>query len=191
MGELGALPGVSIEAKLPIEPLDCFLHIPVNVTLEGEMAARSHPRVVALEQRKAPEREDEVADLIISGQVDAKGRPVGSYLRWLDDNGVSGLGVAIGIVDAGVDASHVAFQGRIKDLTEGTRDWHGTFVAGNAAGAYMDEKDGNGFFRCGEGLPDFDGADLDSHCSKQHQGEYLQSSGDGNNAFHKKSHFTQ
>ncbi|MFT3770927.1 MAG: S8 family serine peptidase [Minicystis sp.] len=140
-----ALPGVEIEAGLPVEDVNHFLHVPARVTPAGADAARKLPSVLAIEVRKAPEAEDELANLIVAGQYDGNGKPVGSYLRWLEDKGLSGLGVAIGIVDAGVDTSHVAFSGRIKDLADGARDWHGTFVAGHAAGAYLDEKDSRGF----------------------------------------------
>lgn len=103
------------------------------------------PGVAAVEEREPVRPEDEVADLIIAGMMDSQRRPVGNYLRWLEDHGIDGSGVTIGIVDNGVDEGHDAFTGRIVSHDGNRKDWHGTFVAGHAAGDFRDERDANGF----------------------------------------------
>ncbi len=102
------------------------------------------PFVLAVEKRRPVVPEDEIAGLILAGSYDVQKKPTGDYLGWLEDRGVSGRGVTIGIVDDGVDEAHPAFTGRIVSRDQG-RAWHGTFVAGHAAGRYLDETDENGF----------------------------------------------
>jgi hypothetical protein len=142
---LNALPDVEIFPEQEIEQVDFFLRIRALVTAEGQAQLLQHPLVLAVEAFVAPQPEDEVAGLIVAGQYDASGKPFGSYLRWLEDRNLNGAGVTIAIVDSGVDVSHPAFTGRITDLTDGTKSWHGTFVAGHAAGCYLPERDGNQF----------------------------------------------
>jgi peptidoglycan hydrolase-like protein with peptidoglycan-binding domain len=108
-------------------------------------AALALPGVASVEEREPVLPEDEVADLIIAGMLDSQRRPVGNYLRWLEDHGVDGAGVTIGIVDDGVDESHDAFTGRIVSHDGNRKEWHGTFVAGHAAGDFRDERDAHGF----------------------------------------------
>ncbi|HEX2514332.1 MAG TPA: S8 family serine peptidase, partial [Chloroflexota bacterium] len=141
--ELAALPGVTVQT--PVDAVDGLTRVRADVTARGQEAVLSHPRVVAVEPFARPAAEDEVAGLILAGQYDAAGQPYGSYLRWLEDHGLNGAGVTIGVVDSGVDVSHPAFGGRITDLAGGRRAWHGTFVAGHAAGCYLDERDPRGF----------------------------------------------
>jgi peptidoglycan hydrolase-like protein with peptidoglycan-binding domain len=106
--------------------------------------ALRHPFVVGVEERRPVVPEDEVAGLVLAGQYDHRRVPYGSYLRWLEAHGLNGRGVAIGINDNGVDEQHEAFAGRIT-TRDGGRDWHGTFVAGHAAGNYAAERDADGF----------------------------------------------
>ncbi|HEY9858801.1 MAG TPA: S8 family serine peptidase, partial [Candidatus Obscuribacterales bacterium] len=143
--ELAALPGVTINLDQEIDAVDFYLRIRATVTPDGQDALLQQAGVLAVEPYEPPKVEDEVAGLIIAGQYDAQGRPQGSYLRWLEDRGLNGEGVTIGIVDAGVDALHPAFGDRAKDLSDGKKSWHGTFVAGHAAGCYLQEKDSNQF----------------------------------------------
>lgn len=143
--ELDALPEVEIDHSVEVEEFDHLLRIPAQVTSEGQAVLLNHPLVLAIEPYARPVPEDEVAGLIIAGQYDAAGRPSGSYLRWLEDHGLNGGGVTIGIVDNGVDVSHAAFGRRIRDLVGGKKAWHATFVAGHAAGCSLDEKDGKKF----------------------------------------------
>lgn len=121
------------------------VRVPATVTSSAAIERlRALPLLLSIEKRIPPRLEDEVADLIIAGEYDHVGRPQGSYLRWLEDHGISGRGITIGINDNGVDESHEAFTGRITTLDLG-REWHGTFVAGHAAGNYLGELDSDGF----------------------------------------------
>lgn len=86
---------------------------------------------------------NEVANLVVAGQYSPSGIPQGDYLRWLQSN-LNGKDVTIAIVDDGVDITHEAFAGRIKDMAAGAKSWHGTFVAGHAAGDYRAESDADG-----------------------------------------------
>ena len=80
-------------------------------------------------------------------------------LGWLHTNGYNGTGINIGIIDTGIDSTHMAFTGKIKaaasfrnesyGLTPGisatnTTDYsgHGTHVASLAAGHYADLEGG-------------------------------------------------
>lgn len=143
--ELASLPDVSLDLDQQIDIVNFYLRIRAQVTAIGQDALLHHPKVLAVESYIPPQLEDEVAGLIIAGQYDAVGKPNGSYLNWLEDQGLNGSGVTIGIVDAGVDGSHAAFGDRTKDLCSGRKSWHGTFVAGHAAGCYLAEQDGNQF----------------------------------------------
>jgi N-acetyl-anhydromuramyl-L-alanine amidase AmpD len=127
------------------EPVGSFLLLPVRLTAPAQTALLADSRILRVESREPKVIEDEVADLILVGSITDDGKPSGSYTKWLDDHAVNGSGVTIGIVDQGVDTSHPAFTGRISDLASGAKDWHGTFVAGHAAGAYMEHKDKDGF----------------------------------------------
>lgn len=143
--ELSALPDVQIDPNQQIDTVGFYLRIYAIVSAQGQDALLHHPKVLAIEAYSAVQPEDEVSGLILAGQYDSAGRPQGSYLRWLEDHGLNGEGVTIGIVDAGVDISHPSFAGRIKDLNPDRKSWHGTFVAGHAAGCYLQEKDSNQF----------------------------------------------
>src|SRR6185369_8185540 len=88
---------------------------------------------------------DEVTGLILAGRYDDQGIHHGSYLEWLGSHGLDGAGVTLGIVDSGVDVDHPAFAGRIRDLAGGKKSWHGTAIAGLAAGRYLEERDENGY----------------------------------------------
>ncbi|MGB3612902.1 MAG: S8 family serine peptidase, partial [Elainellaceae cyanobacterium] len=145
MQTLSALPGVTIDPAQTVDAAGFFLRILARVDAAGQDALRQHPTVLAVEAHVDRQLEDEVAGLIIAGQYDASGRPQGSYLQWLEDHGLTGEAVTIGIVDAGVDGSHPAFGDRIKDTTQGRKSWHGTFVAGHAAGCYLTEQDSGQF----------------------------------------------
>lgn len=138
---LNTLPGVVVDPAQRVEAIDFYLRLRAEITSEGRDHLLEAPRVLALEPYAEPTPEDEMAGLILAGQYDLHNLPTGSYLHWLEDYGLNGKGVTIGIVDTGVDVTHAAFQGRIKDLTGGRKSWHGTFVAGHAAGCYLQEKD--------------------------------------------------
>lgn len=137
--------GVMLKADRPPEQVGNFTRIFARVTSDGQAALLSNPLIISVERLDPVLPEDEVAGLIIAGQVSAAGVPLHDYPRWLQDAGVNGLGVTIGIVDEGVDTSHPAFSGRVADLTGGRRSWHGTFVAGHAAGDYRAETDELGY----------------------------------------------
>ena len=143
--ELSALPEVHINPNQAIDIVGFYLRLRATVSAQGQESLLHHPKVLAVEPYSPVQPEDEVSGLILAGQYDSAGRPQGSYLRWLEDHGLNGEGVTIGIVDAGVDVSHPSFTGRIKDLNPDRKSWHGTFVAGHAAGCYLQEKDGNQF----------------------------------------------
>lgn len=144
LAELRTLPGVELEEP-GVQQVDQTLYIPARVTSEGQALALNLPLVIASERREPATPEDEVVDLIIAGQYSSANVPQGSYLRYLDDRGLSGTGVTIAVVDVGVDVGHPAFAGRISAPGGTSPSWHGTFVAANAAGAYLDERDRNGF----------------------------------------------
>ena len=141
--ELTALRGVALQPT--VDTVDGLTRIRADVTAGGQEAVLAHPRVVAVEPFTPPTAEGDVAGLILAGHYDDADGSERSYLRWLEDHGLNGTGVTIGVVDDGVDASHPAFQGRITDLGTGQRAWHGTFVAGHAAGCYLGERDQQGF----------------------------------------------
>jgi hypothetical protein len=143
--ELAALPEVQIDPNQEVDVVGFYLRLRATVSAQGQAALLHHPKVLAVEPYSPVQPEDEVAGLILAGQYDSAGRPQGSYLRWLEDHGLNGDGVTIGIVDAGVNTAHPGFAGRIKDLNPDRKSWHGTFVAGHAAGCYLQEKDGNQF----------------------------------------------
>ncbi|MBD1823225.1 S8 family serine peptidase [Cyanobacteria bacterium FACHB-DQ100] len=143
--ELNSIPEVSIDPNQPIESVGFYLRLRGRVSAQGQAALLQHPHVLAVEPYSPVQPEDEVAGLILAGQYNSLGQPQGSYLRWLEDHGINGAGVTIGIVDAGVEANHPAFTGRIKQLNPDRKSWHGTFVAGHAAGCYLEEKDSNQF----------------------------------------------
>lgn len=118
--------------------------VPARIDGEAIEAVLQNPMVLSIEQRVAVSPEDEVADLILCGSYNHQGEPVGSYLRWLEDHGINGRNVTIGIVDDGVDETHDAYSDRIVSKDNGRR-WHGTFVAGHAAGNYLSERDSDNF----------------------------------------------
>ncbi|MCM1091220.1 MAG: S8 family serine peptidase [Butyrivibrio sp.] len=64
---------------------------------------------------------------------------VGDYYAW--DAGYKGQGVKIGILDTGILASHIEFQGRIANAADSDVQGHGTHVAGIAA-ANLDNSSG-------------------------------------------------
>ncbi len=134
-----------------------YKRVAISATAAGVEAALRLMGVASVEHRVPSTLEDEVADLITAGMIDSSNRPVGNYLRWLEDQNIMGTGVTIGIVDAGVDESHDAFSGRIVSKDNSTIDWHGTFVAGHAAGDFRDERDPNGFIY---GIGTAPGADI-------------------------------
>jgi hypothetical protein len=143
LAELASLAGVQLLDGT--EVVAGQLRARAAVTAEGHANLLAHPRVLAVEPWLPAVPEDEVAGLVLAGAYDAKGIPAGSYLTWLEDMGLNGQGVTIGIVDNGVDETHVAFAGRVRSLDGDNRKWHGTFVAGHAAGRSLAERDGQGF----------------------------------------------
>ncbi|SEQ94301.1 Subtilase family protein [Lentzea xinjiangensis] len=121
------------------------LRVRVRLGAEGLEALLALPLVLSVEPFGDARPEDEVAALVVAGQLDLAGRPRGSYDAWLAAHHVDGAGAVIGIVDGGVDVDHPAFAGRAEDLAGGRKDWHATMVAGHAAGAYRAERDASGF----------------------------------------------
>src|SRR5690606_26393586 len=130
VGQLGEIEGVELKVNQPPEQMGRFLRVYARVSLEGQAALVQNPLVVSIEKFTPVIPEDEVAGLIIAGEVNSSGMPLHDYMRWLQDRGVTGRGVTIGVVDEGVDTTHPAFKGRIVDMSAGLRSWHGTFVAG-------------------------------------------------------------
>ena len=146
LAELRALPGVEVLDGNGNDVLDeNRLRVRARVQSDGQARLLALPYVLSVEPFHSPVPEDEVAGLILAGLTDASYRPSGSYLAWLRDHGLDGRDVTVGIVDGGVDGSHPAFAGRVRDLTGGQKDWHATMVAGHAAGNYLAESDANGF----------------------------------------------
>jgi len=130
-----------IRAKVPISIISEIISIPNVYRIE-----KYHPRV----------DEDEVADQIVAGNYNALGQilpPVPGthpYLDWLNDVGVDGTNITIGIVEASnrIDETHPAFTGRITTLTTRGMGYHPTMVAGQATGNYQAESDADGFIYC-------------------------------------------
>jgi peptidoglycan hydrolase-like protein with peptidoglycan-binding domain len=142
VNRLSSIAGVKIEGN----PTTAAGMSRLPAVIEGGalQEALAIPFVLGIEDRLPVRPEDEVAGLILAGSYDHQKRPTGLYLDWLQAHGLSGQGVTIGIVDDGVDETHEAFTGRITTRDNG-RAWHGTFVAGHAAGRYLTERDPNGF----------------------------------------------
>lgn len=141
---LAGIEGVELDTTTAPEAVDYYLRFRARVSAQGQEALLRLPAVVGVEPALDAVAEDEVANLILAGQYSPSGVPQGDYLRWLQDQGLNGQDVTIGIVDDGVDIKHEAFSGRIKDLAAGAKSWHGTFVAGHAAGDYRTESDADG-----------------------------------------------
>jgi hypothetical protein len=141
---LNKIDGVKVLDQ-PLQITGNYLRIKAHVTSEGHQKLMEMDEVRAVEEYNKEEPEDEVANLIICGRYSIQGLPEGNYLEWLDRHNLDGKGSCIAIVDQGIDTSHEAFKGRIKDLAGGQKNWHGTFVAGHAAGDYRQEKDAMGF----------------------------------------------
>jgi Subtilase family len=140
---LASVPGVQVD-RATAEPTPTGFRVRVTAHAAAVDAILRLPTVIAVEQHAPVVNEDEVANLVVAGLLDGQDRPQGDYLAWLADHGFSGAGVAIGVVDDGVDESHPAFAGRITAL-DGTTGSHGTMVAGHIAGHYVTERDGRGF----------------------------------------------
>jgi hypothetical protein len=103
---------------------------------------------------------DEVADQIVAGNLSAANQPQTGYQNWLNQLGVDGTGITIGINEAneggatgGIDQNHPAFAGRVTQVSN-SMTTHGTMVAGQAAANYVtaqapevaaDLTDANGF----------------------------------------------
>ena len=132
------------EVDGPVERTNSYVRFPALTTETSVAAVLRHPFVLAVELRNPVVPEDELAGLVLSGNYTTQGRPNGRYLEWLEEHGINGRNVCIGIVDNGVDETHEAFSTRITSKDAGRR-WHGTFVAGHAAGCYLAERDGDGF----------------------------------------------
>jgi len=139
---LQAIQGVRIDGAT--DAAAGIARIPAHATNDALSDILAVPLVLAVEPRQPVIPEDEIAGLILAGAYDSGGRPSGDYRQWLADQALTGRGVTIGIVDNGVDETHEAFSGRITARDNG-RAWHGTFVAGHAAGRYLAETDGDGF----------------------------------------------
>lgn len=127
-----------------------------KVPLSAMSEITSLPNVYRIEKYHPPVDEDEVADQIVAGNYNALGQvlpPVPGthpYLDWLNNAGVDGTNVTIGIVEASnrIDETHPAFTGRITTLTARSMGYHPTMVAGQAAASYLAEVDANGFIYC-------------------------------------------
>lgn len=143
--ELDDIPGVHLADDRPAGAIGSTLRIRAKVDSSGREELLRHPRVERIDLFQVPQIEDEVANLVVAGQYSAANLPQGSYLAWMEKQGLNGSGVTIGIVDSGVEEDHPAFSGRITSLDGGRRSWHGTMVAGHAAGRYLDERDPNNF----------------------------------------------
>ncbi len=142
IARLVAIPGVDITGKESI--VGGVARVPAVLTDAAQSPVLEVALVLAIEKREPILLEDERAGLILAGEYDHMKRPSGDYLDWLQSHGLSGRGTTIGIVDNGVDETHEAFSTRITVRDPG-REWHGTFVAGHAAGRYLDERDRDGF----------------------------------------------
>lgn len=143
---LGQVPGVDLLPGSGNDVLDDQrIRVRARVDAAGLAALLALPHVLSIESFTAAVPDDELAGLIIAGKIDLSGHPRGSYDQWLAGQSLDGSGAVIGIVDGGVDVSHPAFAGRIKDLAGGRKDWHATMVAGHAAGAYRTEHDAEGY----------------------------------------------
>ncbi len=117
--DFNKLPGVKVDPDQDFDALSYFLRFRATINSQGQKLLLEDSRVIAIEAYETQSLKDEVAGLILAGQYDNYGRPYGSYLKWLSDSGVDGSGVTVGVVDSGVNVAHPAFDGRIKDLTNG------------------------------------------------------------------------
>lgn len=146
LAALRDVPGVEVLSGAGNDVLDAQrIRVRARVSAPGVEALLALPHVLSIESFGPATPEDEIAGLVVAGQIDQQGRPVGSYDRWLAEHHVDGAGAVIGIVDGGVNIDHPAFAGRIRDLADGRKDWHATMVAGHAAGSYRAERDPDGF----------------------------------------------
>lgn len=115
-----------------------------RVDAERQRRLLADPDVLGVETRAPTTLHDEVAGLVVAGEVE-DGKPHGSYHDWLERHGLDGSGVTVGVVDSGIDGDHPAFGDRVRDLTGGKKSWHGTAMAGVVAGSDLDDIDENGF----------------------------------------------
>jgi uncharacterized protein YegL len=144
------------------------IHVQIPMAALREVARI--PGVYSIEPFHPIVPEDEVADQIVAGNYNEANEPQVGYTDWLNEMGVDGTGVAIGINDFGIDQNHPAFTGRLNKVAGGIHS-HGTMVAGQAAGNYVtaqapdvadDLVDDNGFMY-GIGIaPGADLLDIDS-----------------------------
>ncbi|MEW6734376.1 MAG: S8 family serine peptidase, partial [Acidobacteriota bacterium] len=135
---LNTYPIIDIDPSQKWERSGFYTRVRTLVNSYSEKLILDHPNVLAIEPYMEAQIEGEIAALIVAGQYDLNGIPQGCYLRWLEDKNINGAGVAIGIVDKGIDANNPAFKGRIKVLCDDRPSAeHSTLVACIAAGRYL------------------------------------------------------
>ena len=99
----------------------------------------------------------EMSNQSIVGGIDG-GSILSGYMDWLNDTGLDGSGITVGIVDGGVQESHPDLTDNIVPCSgsegscSGSTSSHGTHVAGAVGGSGASgTTDGNGFLR-GQGV---------------------------------------
>lgn len=97
------------------------------------------------------EKEDERSNQIVAGNYSGTTVTAPGYASFLTAKGVNGTGIAVGVVDDGVDVSEMHLTGRVTDNATIRRgaaagaEGHGHHDAGIVAGL-CNHTDGNGFF---------------------------------------------
>lgn len=142
-----------------ITPLNRHFRV-VHMDLAGDLYSRLSElgtiyTVQFIQQDAGPR--GEMPNQSIVGGIDGDTIQPG-YLDWLDDLGLDGTGVTVGIVDGGVQESHPDLTDNMVPCTgtegscTGSSSSHGTHVAGAVGGTGISgETDGNGFLR-GQGV---------------------------------------
>ncbi|WP_376690905.1 S8 family serine peptidase [Wenzhouxiangella sp. EGI_FJ10409] len=132
------------------------VHMDLAGDLYGRLSELGAIYTVQYIQQDAGPR-SEMANQSIVGGIDGETIQPG-YLDWLNDIGLDGAGVTVGIVDGGVQESHPDLTDNMVPCTgtegscTGASDSHGTHVAGAVGGTGASgTTDSNGFLR-GQGV---------------------------------------
>lgn len=128
-----------------------FRNFRVELDTEKLAALAALRDVARIETWFPREKEDERSNQIVAGNYSGTTVTATGYASFLTVKGVNGAGIAVGVVDDGVDVSETHLTGRVTDNATVRRgaaagaDGHGHHDAGIVAGL-CNHTDANGFF---------------------------------------------